>query len=452
MASPTMNAEPATAAVGRASSSAKSGVDAAPACAAGSTWSALLVVYAGYSIRYLSLIILIPYYGRVLGPAEYGKVLTAMSLMGVIWMLVNYGFSPVGNRNVAGVSDRRVLAAEIGRHIHGRMWLLGLAIPVGIVATLMSPVLRDQPALGAAAIAVGILSGFNLGWYFQGTRQYTRSIVLEVAVFVINVGLVLWLVRRQSDAIYVLVSLAVSNALVLTIAYTTALRQLGGCLPKLHGAWALLRESTSLFLIGVVPSISLVASSYLLSLFAGAEQVGYFGSGERLATALLSLLGPAHQVMLGTVAARIKNGHDAAAYALMRKGVLWLTGFGFAAMAGTLLTATLAVHVIFGDGFEPSARVLQLLAIGFPFAAFAQASSVYILVPLRREHAAVRITLACTAVQLVLLALLAGPLAGVGAALVRTAAELLSAAGIAALLWQMGELQRVFGFTRKASS
>src|SRR5712675_474856 len=82
--------------------------------AAGSTRSALLVVYAGYCVRYLSLIILIPYYGRVLGPTEYGKVLTAMSLMGVIWMLVNYGFSPVGNRNVAGVLDRRALAAEIG--------------------------------------------------------------------------------------------------------------------------------------------------------------------------------------------------------------------------------------------------------------------------------------------------------------------------------------------------
>ncbi len=410
-----------------------------------STRSALAVVYAGYCVRYLSLIILIPHFGRVLGPAEYGKVLTAMSLMGVIWMLVNFGFSPVGNRNLAGVTGRDALAAEVGRQLHGRLWMLAVALPVAAVATWASPVLRAEPAFGVAATVVGVLSAFNLGWYYQGTQQFVRSILLEVAVFVLNVALALWLVRTQADALHVLLALAAANALVLAVAYAAALRQLRRWRLPLAGALALVRESTSLFLLGVVPSITLVASSYLLSLFVSAQAVGYFGSAERLATAVLGLLGPAHQVMLGTVSARIKQGDDdAAAYALMRKGVLWLTGFGLFAMAATTLTAPLAVRLVLGSGFEPSVRVLQLLALGFPFAAFAQALSIYVLTPLRREHAAVRVTLGCAALQLLLLALLAGPLAGIGAALARAGAELLCAAALALLLVRMGELQRVF--------
>ena len=55
-------------------------------------------VYGGYLMRYVYLIIVVPFYGRILGVAEYGRVLASMSLMNVIWMLVSYGFTFVGMR------------------------------------------------------------------------------------------------------------------------------------------------------------------------------------------------------------------------------------------------------------------------------------------------------------------------------------------------------------------
>ncbi|MGN6651100.1 MAG: lipopolysaccharide biosynthesis protein, partial [Trinickia sp.] len=44
----------------------------------------LVFVYVGYIMRYLYLLVVIPFYGRVLGVTEYGRVLAAMSLMNVI--------------------------------------------------------------------------------------------------------------------------------------------------------------------------------------------------------------------------------------------------------------------------------------------------------------------------------------------------------------------------------
>jgi len=58
-------------------------------------------VYGGYLMRYVYLIIVVPFYGRVLGVEGYGRVLASMSLMNVIWMLVNYGFSASGMREVS---------------------------------------------------------------------------------------------------------------------------------------------------------------------------------------------------------------------------------------------------------------------------------------------------------------------------------------------------------------
>src|SRR5579862_848890 len=77
-------------------------------------------VYAGYFLRYLSLIILIPYYGRVLGPASYGKVLAAMSVMNIVWMIVNYSFSTTGARAMASADGRPERSRIFGRQLMAR--------------------------------------------------------------------------------------------------------------------------------------------------------------------------------------------------------------------------------------------------------------------------------------------------------------------------------------------
>ena len=61
--------------------------------------------YSAYMLRYLSVCILVPYYARILGPATYGQVLAAMSLMALVWMAVNYGFSTTGSRDMALSAD-----------------------------------------------------------------------------------------------------------------------------------------------------------------------------------------------------------------------------------------------------------------------------------------------------------------------------------------------------------
>lgn len=54
--------------------------------------SDLIFVYAAYTLRYLYLLLLIPFYGRVLGVEGYAVVLAAMSLMAIVWRFVDWGF------------------------------------------------------------------------------------------------------------------------------------------------------------------------------------------------------------------------------------------------------------------------------------------------------------------------------------------------------------------------
>ena len=388
-----------------------------------STRVSLAVVYAGYSLRYLSLLILIPYYSHVLGSSEYGKVLGAMSLFNVVWAVSNYGFSPVGARNVATVhSDAAALCREFGRHLSGRLRTGAVGLLIGVVGTMLSPLLREEPALGVLATLAGVVAGFNLGWFYQGVQRYTVSIGIEVLALLLNVLFVLNLVKSPSDGSIVLASLLVSGLASTIVAYVIALRRIGK--PVLGGAESLIREATPLFLLGGISNLTMQSSTYLLSFFVPAQQVGWFGSAERLAAAILGLFAPAGQVMVGTVSSRLR--HEAGSlegYKLMARGVVGLMLVGLAALLGTLIFAPWVVPHLLGTGFGPSVGLLQTLAIMLPFSALTQSIGMYVLVPLRKETTAVRISLVGVALHLAILLAFAGHYGASAAAWARVSGE-----------------------------
>src|ERR1700753_2134630 len=95
----------------------------------------LAFVYGGYVMRYLYLLIVIPFYGRVLGVTEYGRVLAAMSLMNVVWMLVSYGFTFAGVRDIAKTQERVQLHTIFSQQVSARVAMALLGGVVGLIAT-----------------------------------------------------------------------------------------------------------------------------------------------------------------------------------------------------------------------------------------------------------------------------------------------------------------------------
>ena len=190
--------------------------------ASASTGQALAFVYAGYLVRYVSLLILIPFYGRVLGVDAYGEVLAAMSLYAVVFTLVSHGFSTVGARDIACHMDRASVTREFGRHLHARLLLTLGGVAVGVAGVWVSPALRNHPVMGGLAIVFALSHAFNLGWFYQGLSEFKRSIALEVFGFLLSLFLILALVRSADDNWIVLLSLCISNVLANVIAYRQA--------------------------------------------------------------------------------------------------------------------------------------------------------------------------------------------------------------------------------------
>lgn len=399
------------------------------------------LVMVGYMLRYASVIVLIPIYGRVLGPANYGKVLAAMSLMNIVWTVVNFGFSVSGARELASTASPEARDAVFARQLAGRAVLIPVGMLIGLVGTLESATLRETPLYGALATLIGLFSAFNLGWYFQGVRRFRTSILTEAITYPLNVLFVLILVRKPDDGMFVLISILTSYAVYTIVAYGLALRSvsLGAVTPR--GVIEEMKTGTIFFL----QSLSTIAVSslltYILSIRADASEVGYFGVAERFIALGTSLFGPIGQVLMPTICNSILL-RDGKAGSLVRVGIGVELAIGLCMSVGAMTLSRLIFPLMFGDRFDHSIELFNVMCLVFPFSALSHAISLYVFVPNRRERQLV-LALCFGALADVILATVAADRGGAyGVAVVRVVGEMITVASLLAMLYRnrSGEL------------
>ena len=415
---------------------------------AATTRNTLLLVYLGYLARYLSPLILVPFFARVLGAAEYGKVIAAFSLLNVVTLVITYGFPAIGTREVASApkTSRQTL---FGAHIKARLMLSIVGCAVGAVGTLLSPPLALDPRFGVAATLLGLLTAFNLAWYFQGLRQFWIQVTLESLGFASNIVFVLLLVRGSQDAFLVMMIFLATAAVQTFLAYAVAMRRIGRPL-RFSGAIALIRASTPIFAAGGAVAAMANCSTLLLSLFASSAQVAFFGVSERLANLALGLLVPANQVLVPTVCRHLALRETAReGFRLMRRSVLVICCAGLLAAIVLSVLAPLVVPLLFGAEFRHAVPIVELFGVLLPFAFFNQVVGTVIMVPLRRERLLARFMLSGAVVNLALAFMLAPYFGGLGVAGARVISEVGVAAVLFLDLWRSGILEQL---TRRAGA
>jgi PST family polysaccharide transporter len=399
-------------------------------------------VYGGYVLRYLSLIILIPYYGRVLGPVSYGKVLAAMSLMNIVWMITNYGFSTTGAREMAAATTRAARSHIFGRQTMARFLLVPIGLLIGLVGTPFSPSLSDNYWFGALATLQGLMAAFNLGWLFQGVRQFRIGIIIEGLSYPFTLFFVLTLVHTPEDGVNVLVALCLASAVCLSIAYYCSRKSVDLVLAKLSEGIAEVRDSSVIFLSSISSIIMTSGSTYLLSLLSTSEQVGYFGAAERFVALGLGLMGPMAQVLMPTIA-NLHSLKSDRAWHLARKGFLLEIAYGAAVLICGVSLTPFVLPIIMGEQFEPSVRILQILSCLFPFAAFSHAISMYLLIPLRKEKLLIAATTFGVVVNVALALIFVHDQGAQGMAIARLCGEIATATALCIILVRQKMLKNI---------
>ncbi len=403
-----------------------------------------VLVYAGFFIRYLYPLILVPYLGRMLGAESYGQVLAATALMMLVQTIIAFGFYSTGARDLAGAQSQETRNEIYSRQFSGRLLLIPAGLIVGIVGILMSKVLQEHIGFGIIGIATGIVLAFNFSWLFQGMRRFSTSIWTESIVYPINIVLIFMFVKGSDDGLNALLSIFVSNTVSIIIATVVSRRYARVTTLSFLAGFEEIKASLVFFVSSFSYTLMTVGLTYALSIYLTSKEVAYFGVAERFVAMGVMLLAPLGQVLMPTITGLYKDNAIDKALWLARKGFIIELGYSVVACVAGIGLAPYLIPLLLGKEFMPSVPLFQWMICLLPFAAIRHSLFQFMLIPLREEKFYLLTSVLTVMVTFSLMIILVPIWGSMGVVAARVGAE--GVATVVLLVSQMrtGLLQKMF--------
>lgn len=305
------------------------------------------------------------YLARALTPEAYGAVELAVALALFFALIVDFGFGPIGAREIARDPARAPsLAAEVPA---ARLLLAVLAVPGmgGLALALGQPPETVRVVwLFAASL---LLAPWTQRWLLQGLdRMAWVSVAQALRMIVFAVGVVAF-VQGPEDLLRVgLVEIAAAATMagyfVVVQASTVAPVRLSFDRGALGRLW---REARSVGASQVVWALNQYLPTVLVALLLGGADIAWFGGAHRIVLSLGTFVWLYHFNLFPSMA-RTTSRSPAAFQRLVEPSFRVTAWAGVIGALGLGLLAGPLCRVAFGDAFGAAAAPFAVLAWVIP--------------------------------------------------------------------------------------
>ena len=376
-----------------------------------------VALYGVQIVGFVFPLITAPYLARVLRPDGWGRVAFAQSFGLYLALSIEYGFGLSATRDVARNRDALAARADLFGAVVGAKAVLALiAVTVAGMVTRWIPVLRVEPLLLWSAVFWAVAQGFHPLWYYQGREDVRPVLALDVTANAAAIAAVFVLCREPADAWKVLALQGCAATFVVIGGYSLAAREL----PLRWPTWAAIRgrlaTGAGLFAYRAAMGLYTVGNALLLGTVALPATVGYFAAAEKIVKSLfLVSIYPLHQALYPRIS-RIAHADPADAARLVRRVIPVFGGLGTIGGVVVFFAAPFLVRVLFGAGYSPAIRPLEILALLLPILSLSTAIVMHLMLPAALDRVLLVITVAAAALNVALAVVLARPYGEVGMA------------------------------------
>ncbi|HEY9229318.1 MAG TPA: oligosaccharide flippase family protein, partial [Gemmatimonadaceae bacterium] len=344
-------------------------------------------LFAGQLVALVVPLLTVPYLARVLGPSGWGPVLAAQALGNWLVLVLEFGFDLSGTRAVARA---RTMPHTMSDVVHGtqsaKTLLAPAAVLAGLIAFVAIPTLRNDPLLVWCTVAFAVVRGFSPLWFFQGIERVQGAVAVDAAARAAAALAVFVFVRTSGDGWRVLALQAVFSTVSLVVLTMWLSRHVPLRAPRIDAAVRTLREASSIFACRASSGLYIQANALILSMFASAATVAFFGGAERIIRAAINLLQPLTQAFLPRLS-YLQASDPAAARRTIRHALVGLGLLGGAMGLVAFVGAPLLVHVLLGPEYASAASVLRMLGLLPPLVAVNTVLGVYWALPFGHDRA-----------------------------------------------------------------
>ncbi|MCH9028782.1 MAG: flippase [Bacteroidetes bacterium] len=304
-------------------------------------------------------LVTIPYLVRVLGAEKFGLVMFAYAFNQYFVIIVDFGFSLSATREIAVNRNNPQKINEIFWSIMAIktvFLMVCLAILLSVISYFDKFKADYQIYLLSYGVAVG--QAYFPVWFYQGMEKMKFVTILNVIAKLTFALLLFIVVNQPDDYIYVPVmnSLGFITASLISFYLVIKVFKVKFVVPNLSFMILMIKKSYQFFISRAAVSFYTNSNAFVIGLVLGNVSVGYYTAAEKLFNAIGALYVPL--------------GDSLYPYMSKRKDIKTYKTIFVAASTSNLLICIFVyffsfeiISLIYGQGFEQSASLLQLFAI-----------------------------------------------------------------------------------------
>lgn len=343
------------------------------------------LLFSAQLVSYLIPILEIPILARALGVEGYGHILLIQTTALLCSLLVEYGFSLSGARQVALCAENKTQLSKIYNDVVSGRIILAL----GVVSITLSVLFFVKVNADALAILWGyfyfLAFGFGNLWLFQGLEKITYPVVIEVCLRFVGLLVLFLFVSKPSDAAIALMIMSCFALLSTVISFYLAYKVVGSFSFELKGGMQQIKEGFHSFLYKSSNNIMLSAGPALVGVLCGQAAVAKFAPAEKIIKASVGLVGP---VLIGLYPYLSRRLLKSTTLNLKLSGLIVAASFVVGAVGAGMIffLARYLMDLMLGPGFEEAIVILQIFVFIIPFRMMNQAMGLAVFMPLGRDR------------------------------------------------------------------
>lgn len=379
---------------------------------------------AGYQVLLVLVpLVTTPYLSRVLGAEQVGVYSYTSSITNYFVIFATLGMAQHGVRSIAQAGDNR----EARSHTFWSAWAaqLCVAIPVALIYVVYAVVAPAGGTLVAFIWGLWVLSAvLDVSWLFFGVEEFKLPTIRSCITKLAGVAVIFIFVKGPDDLWAYCLSLSGAFFANVILLWPFVKRYVDFIRPT----WAEVRvhfiPNVRLFAPVVAISLYTAFDKILLGSISGMAEAGYYEYSEKLSKMPMAVITALGTVMLPHMTAKLIAGEVEGAKKLLRNSLWAMEAAAMGLAFGIAVIAPEFVPVFFGDGYEPCASIMPVVAIVIPIIAASNVIGVQYMLPMRLDRHYTLSVCVGAVVNVILCLLLLKPFGAFGCAIATVLTEL----------------------------
>lgn len=297
---------------------------------------------------------------RVLSPEDFGVVAAASTIIPLVYLLSDMGFTTYIVQ--APDPDRRELSTAFWYSVAAAAALSAGLIAIAPVLGALFHLPTVVPVLRGMVPAVAFVALASVPTALLRRRMAFRTLAIQSGVAAVAAQVVAVALTLAGAGVWALVAqLVVSQAVATALAWLAA-RWFPSLLFSRRKFATMIRFGSQVVTVELVAIARSWAETAIISASLGAAGLGYLSIAQRLVQVTQDLSAAALTTVSTVVFARVRESVER-----LRSVYLRALGVTYAAVSPLLtflaVGASLIVPLLFGDGWGPSVPVVQALAV-----------------------------------------------------------------------------------------